>query len=277
MTLPSSGQITLNQIHVEAGGSSGSQVALSDTDVKGLIGADNIDTKFSHYHGAAASSISHCSRIGGGSTTTNQFPNCNASVAPSGTKILVVVVMMRVQSGTGISNGPASVTIGGQSCSLRVISNANVTASGYGHINSIWTLNTSTLGNTQFVTGSGMSGTGNNSCHVYQLLQTSAPSSIATASATNYTSLNPGGSPSTSDTLTLSGVNGGAVIFGCTATSSSNSGSISVSPSATVVQNSFSNLNHSAAHKFPSSAGSTTYTFTNNQSGYFNIVGAAFQ
>ena len=54
MALPSSGQITLNQIHVEAGGSSGSQVALSDADVKALIGADNDNTAFSDYHGASA-------------------------------------------------------------------------------------------------------------------------------------------------------------------------------------------------------------------------------
>mgnify|MGYP003122232336 FL=1 len=37
MALPSSGQITLNQIHVEAGGSSGSQVGINDSDVRGLI------------------------------------------------------------------------------------------------------------------------------------------------------------------------------------------------------------------------------------------------
>ena len=54
MALQSSGQITLNQIHVEAGGTSGSEVKLSDADVKALIGANNDDTAFSDYYGATA-------------------------------------------------------------------------------------------------------------------------------------------------------------------------------------------------------------------------------
>ena len=54
MTLQSSGQITLNQIHVEAGGTSGSEVKLSDADVKALIDANNNNTAFSDYYGATA-------------------------------------------------------------------------------------------------------------------------------------------------------------------------------------------------------------------------------
>ncbi len=54
MALQSSGQITLNQIHVEAGGTSGSEVKLSDADVKALIDANNTDTAFSDYYGATA-------------------------------------------------------------------------------------------------------------------------------------------------------------------------------------------------------------------------------
>ena len=270
MVLPASGQISINQIHVEAGGSSGSQVKLSDTDVKDLVGADNNNTALSDYYGASASNILTTLRIGGGSTTTNQFPNCNASVAPSGSKLIVVVVLMRVQSGTGISNGPSSVTIGGQSATLRAISNANVSSLSYGHINSIWTLDTN-LGGTQLVAGSAMTGTGNNSCHVYQIQGHITSTPVDFASATNYT-----GTAATSDTLSLSGANGGAAIFGVTASGFGGS-SISVSPSATVVNNTFSNLNHAGAHKFPTSSGSTTYTFTNNQSGYFNIVAASFR
>ena len=37
MPLPSSGSISLNQIHVEAGGSSGTQCSLNDSDIRGLI------------------------------------------------------------------------------------------------------------------------------------------------------------------------------------------------------------------------------------------------
>ena len=38
MALPSSGNsISLNQMHVEVGGSSGSQVSINDADIRGLI------------------------------------------------------------------------------------------------------------------------------------------------------------------------------------------------------------------------------------------------
>ena len=275
MALPTSGQITLQQIHDEAGGTTNStaQCSVDDADIRALINrsAGGVQS-FDDYYGAASSNILTCLRIGGGSTTTNQFPNCNASVAPSGSKLIVVVVLMRVQSGSSIPNGPSSVTVGGQSATLRTISNANVSSLSYGHINSIWTLDTN-LSGTQFVTGSGMTTTGNNSCHVYQIQGHSTSTPVAVGVTTNYT-----GSASTSRSLSLSGANGGAAIFGVTASGFGGS-SISVSPSSntTVVNNTFSNLNHAGIHRFPTSSGSTSYTFTNNQSGYFNIVGATFK
>lgn len=56
MTLPSSGQISLNQIHIEAGGTTGTQVTLNDSDVRGLISkADNTQNSFSEYYGASSS------------------------------------------------------------------------------------------------------------------------------------------------------------------------------------------------------------------------------
>lgn len=55
MTLPSSGQLSLNQIHIEAGGTSGTQVTLNDSDVRGLISkADNSQNKISEYYGASS-------------------------------------------------------------------------------------------------------------------------------------------------------------------------------------------------------------------------------
>lgn len=55
MTLPSSGQLSLNQIHIEAGGSSGSQVSLNDTDVRGLISkGSGSQNAISEYYGASS-------------------------------------------------------------------------------------------------------------------------------------------------------------------------------------------------------------------------------
>ncbi len=55
MALQTSGQISLNDIHVEAGGTSGTQASLNDSDIRNLIdkssGAQN---SFSEYYGASA-------------------------------------------------------------------------------------------------------------------------------------------------------------------------------------------------------------------------------
>ena len=55
MALQTSGAIQLNQIHVEAGGSSGSNATMNDTDIRGLIGKGSGATNsFNEYYGASA-------------------------------------------------------------------------------------------------------------------------------------------------------------------------------------------------------------------------------
>lgn len=55
MALQTSGAIPLNDIHVEAGGSSGTQVSINDSDVRGLIGkASGATMSFSEWYGASA-------------------------------------------------------------------------------------------------------------------------------------------------------------------------------------------------------------------------------
>jgi len=56
MALQTSGAISLNDMHVEAGGSSGSQVSINDTDIRGLIGkGSGAQMSFSEWYGASAS------------------------------------------------------------------------------------------------------------------------------------------------------------------------------------------------------------------------------
>ena len=56
MPLTSSGQISLNDLHVEAGGTSGTQVSMNDTDIRGLVGAVvNSQMAFSSFYGASSS------------------------------------------------------------------------------------------------------------------------------------------------------------------------------------------------------------------------------
>ena len=56
MPLPSSGAISLNQIHIEAGGSSGSQASLNDADIRAMIGkSSSASNAFSEYRGVSQS------------------------------------------------------------------------------------------------------------------------------------------------------------------------------------------------------------------------------
>ena len=55
MALPSSGSISLNQMHTEVGGTSGTTVSLNDSDIRGLISkASGATMSFSEWYGASA-------------------------------------------------------------------------------------------------------------------------------------------------------------------------------------------------------------------------------
>lgn len=55
MALQSSGAISLNDMHVEVGGSSGSQVTINDADIRDLIGkSSGAQSSFSEFYGASA-------------------------------------------------------------------------------------------------------------------------------------------------------------------------------------------------------------------------------
>ena len=55
MALPSSGAISLNEIHIEAGGSSGSQVSLNDSDVRDIKElSSGASSSFNNFYGAKA-------------------------------------------------------------------------------------------------------------------------------------------------------------------------------------------------------------------------------
>ena len=56
MPLQTSGAISLNEIHVEAGGSSGTQASINDSDIRALINkASGATSSFSNFYGASAS------------------------------------------------------------------------------------------------------------------------------------------------------------------------------------------------------------------------------
>ena len=55
MTLPSSGTLSLNAIHIEAGGSSGTSCSINDSDIRGLIGKNSgASMNFAEWYGASS-------------------------------------------------------------------------------------------------------------------------------------------------------------------------------------------------------------------------------
>ena len=55
MALQSSGAISLNEIHIEAGGSSGTTASINDSDIRGLIGkSSGATSSFSEFYGASS-------------------------------------------------------------------------------------------------------------------------------------------------------------------------------------------------------------------------------
>lgn len=70
MALQSSGQISLNDLHVEAGGTSGTQASMNDSDIRGLLNAAaNSQMTFSGFYGASSSILSTTLTVGTHSTT----------------------------------------------------------------------------------------------------------------------------------------------------------------------------------------------------------------
>lgn len=60
MALQSSGAISLDDIHVEAGGTTGTQCAINNPDIRGLIDkADGAACSFSEFYGASAFTATH--------------------------------------------------------------------------------------------------------------------------------------------------------------------------------------------------------------------------
>jgi hypothetical protein len=58
MALQTSGQISLNDLHVEAGGTTGTQASMNDTDIRGLISkSSGAQMSFSEWYGASNSVV----------------------------------------------------------------------------------------------------------------------------------------------------------------------------------------------------------------------------
>ena len=109
MALPSSGTISLNQIHVEAGGTSGTQAGMNDSDIRALIGKNASTTmSFSEWYGASASvTVTLSSNATNQSVSTLFGSDFSANVA----KVLVINSGVEIGS-TSTNNSALSVPSG---------------------------------------------------------------------------------------------------------------------------------------------------------------------
>lgn len=84
MTLQTSGAISLNQIHVEAGGSSGTTASMNDSDIRGLISKGSGATmSFSEWYGASASTSYTLGQGNNGSGTVGFLSGSYGSLSPT--------------------------------------------------------------------------------------------------------------------------------------------------------------------------------------------------
>lgn len=251
MTLPSSGQITINQIHVEAGGSSGSQAALNDADIRAMIGKGSTSQNaFNEYYGVSATAPT-ATYLGRNLTTGNGFPSGYANLS-SGSKIVVVATALAGPSNTYVSLGGTNMT---QACKVDTVSpNSGIWQAA--PTSAIYYLVTSASGQT-YITGNG--GSGRSVVHVWEITgyNSSTPTATATAQNTNTSSY--------SKTISLSTQYNGITIGTGVTEDTSPTGSVTVSNSDSLQQIDLeSATNHFSWRDEGTSLGTTSYNCVQN-------------
>jgi len=86
MPLPTSGQIDLNAIHVEAGGTTGTAATINDTDIRGLVGVSSgVAMDFADWYGASGNDEDTTFTGGSNSQTLGGYKGVSAGAATTGT------------------------------------------------------------------------------------------------------------------------------------------------------------------------------------------------
>lgn len=251
MTLPSSGQITINQIHVEAGGSSGSQAALNDADIRAIIGKGSTSQNaFNEYYGVSAAAPTGTYK-GRTITTGNGFPSGSVTLS-SGSKLVVVTLQLAGSNNTYVTLGGTNMT---QACKVDTVSpNSGIWQAA--PTSAVYYLVTSASGST-YITGNG--GSGRSVAHVWEITgyNSSTPTATATAQNTNTSSY--------SKTISLSTQYNGITIGSGVTEDTNPTGSVTVSNSDSLQQIDLeSATNHFSWRDEGTSSGTTSYNCDQN-------------
>ena len=110
MALPNSGPLSLNQIHVEAGGSSDSEASINDSDIRGLISkSSGAQMSFNEWYGA--SSVTTVSQTISSSTNNYNIASSRPGTYAAGNTAFTLTVNPGVTIGTNSTSG-TSLTMG---------------------------------------------------------------------------------------------------------------------------------------------------------------------
>lgn len=117
MAVVSSGQVSLNDIHVEAGGTSGTECSFNDSDIRGLISASAAsEMEMSDWYGAAATAtLRFVVRGAQGGSSTNESSGADYIGGEGG----VVDVTYEVPSGSSFSVTAYCATAGASTSNRR--------------------------------------------------------------------------------------------------------------------------------------------------------------
>ena len=164
MGTPASGTITLNEVHVEAGGSSGSQASFNDSDIR-LMSGSNQNTQFSMSDMyARAADFVQSGTVGAGSVTfsqsyisiTSYYRGFHANTSPSNLSPTSEPDYMGGGTITGVYCSSSSIFGTGQK-SFEIVSNASNTTNDDKNVFNSVVVNTTTFDRGDFTFSSGSS------------------------------------------------------------------------------------------------------------------------
>jgi len=250
MPLPSSGAISLNQIHIEAGGSSGSLATLNDSDIRDMIAkSSGAANSFNEYYGIT-NTAPVATYVGRLQTTGNGFPSGGLNFSTTGTKVVVITLQLGGPNNTYVNFGSTAMT---QAAKIDSPS-SNPSVWQASPTSAIYWLETSTTGS---VSISGNGGSGRSVLHAYEITgyNSKTPYSTATAQNTNASSF--------SKTITVNTQYNGVTIGSGMTEDTSPTGSVTVSASDGLRQVDLeAATNHFAWRDEGTPSGSVGYTAT---------------
>ena len=128
MTLQSSGAISLNDIHIEAGGSSGTQCSINDSDIRALISKSSGATmSFSEWYGASAALTETLSN---GDTNVNVSTEFGSSNFTSNTSKVLVIPSGAEIGATGGTGNRAITVPSGMGGTLNIQNSGTISGAG---------------------------------------------------------------------------------------------------------------------------------------------------